>query len=175
MTVTDVDHNHRHDHDLDHHDGHHHGHPRTSVSPSGAGSGRSFLVERCRSIIGTPWGIGLLAVAAVLVIDAGGSDDSAGVCVFRRCTGGYCPGCGMTRSARHLTRGELGAAWHDHPILVLLAIQAVVGALVFASVRRLRARLRTPRTLAVLAGANGVLLLLIWVIRLIDGSIPRFF
>ena len=126
-------------------------------------------------LVSSPWRIALLAVAAVLAVDAGGTDDGAGVCVFRRCTGGYCPGCGMTRSARHLTRGEVGAAWHDHPIIVLLAMQGVVGAVLFAAVRSLRPRLRSLRTLAVVAAVNGVLLLAIWIVRLVDGSIPRFF
>ncbi|MGB3735227.1 MAG: DUF2752 domain-containing protein [Ilumatobacter sp.] len=126
-------------------------------------------------MVSSPWRIALLAVAAVLAIDAGGTDDGAGICVFRRCTGGYCPGCGLTRSARHLSRGEIGAAWQDHPIIVLLAIQGIAAAVTYAAIAGLRARLRSLRTLAVAAAANGILLLAIWVIRLVDGSIPRFF
>ncbi len=125
--------------------------------------------------VASPWRIALLAVAAVLAVDAGGTDDGVGVCLFRRCTGGYCPGCGMTRSARHLTRAEVGAAWQDHPIIVLLALQGVVVAALFATARVLRPRLRSPRTIAVVAIVNGVLLVAIWVVRLVDGSIPRFF
>lgn len=162
MTVIDADqdHDHRHDH-------------------RGSGSTASCSVEgrtsRFGRFIASPWGLGVLAVAAVLVIDAGGTDDGPGLCVFRRCTGGYCPGCGLTRSARHLTRGELGAAWHDHPLLVLLAVQGAAIALLYATLRPLRSALRTPRALALLAAGNGVLLLAIWVVRLVDGSIPRFF
>jgi hypothetical protein len=137
--------------------------------------GASSPGARLARFVVSPWRIGLLAVVAVLAVDAGGTDDGVGVCLFRRCTGGYCPGCGMTRSARHLTRGEVGAAWHDHPIVVLLAIQGVVGAGLFAAMRTLRPRLRSPRTLAVVAAVNAVLLLAIWVVRLVDGSIPRFF
>ena len=131
--------------------------------------------SRLAWFVSSPWRIALLAIAAVLAIDAGGTDDGAGVCVFRRCTGGYCPGCGLTRSARHLTRGEIAASWSDHPIVALLAVQAAVAALLYASAARLRSRLRSLRTLAVVAAFNGVLVLAIWVIRLIDGSIPRFF
>lgn len=139
-------------------------------------------VERDRSlgalltnVVSSPWRIALVAVAAVLAVDAGGTDDGPGICIFRRCTGGYCPGCGLTRSARHMTRGEVGAAWHDHPLIVFLALQAMVAALLYAAVGSLRARLRSPRTLAVVAAVNGVLLLAIWVVRLVNGSIPRFF
>lgn len=159
MTVIDADHDHAEPGDprLDA--------PAGGVEPSG----------RLVRFIASPWRIALLAIAAVLVVDAGGTDDGAGVCVFRRCTGGYCPGCGMTRSARHLSRGEVGAAWRDHPIIVLLAVQAVIAAAIYAAVRTLRPRLRSLRTLAVVASVNGVLLLAIWVVRLVDGSIPRFF
>lgn len=123
----------------------------------------------------SPWRVALLAVVAVLAVDAGGTDDGAGVCVFRRCTGGYCPGCGLTRSARHLLRGEVGAAWADHPVMVLVALQAVGVAAIYGLVSGLRARLRSWRTLAIFAAANGILLLVVWVVRLVDGSIPRFF
>jgi hypothetical protein len=163
MTVIDADH--------DHADSGNHGDLRLGAPKLGASSPAVRLVR----LVASPWRIALLAVAAVLAVDAGGTDDGAGVCVFRRCTGGYCPGCGMTRSARHLTRGEVGAAWHDHPIIVLLAVQGVVGAALFATVRTLRPRLRSLRTLAIVAAVNGVLLLAIWVVRLVDGSIPRFF
>lgn len=131
--------------------------------------------NRFARLISSPWRLVPLLIAAVLVIDAGGTDEGAGVCVFRRCTGGYCPGCGMTRAARNLTRGEIGAAWQNHPIVVLLAIQAVIAAFIYAVARNLRARFRAPRTLAILAVVNGVLLLGIWVVRLVNGSIPRFF
>ena len=126
-------------------------------------------------LVSSPWRIALLAVGAVLAIDAGGTDDGAGVCAFRRCTGGYCPGCGLTRSARHLLGGDLRAAWHDHPFMVLAAMQVAVAAALYAVASRLRTRLRSLRTLAVVAALNGVLLLVIWVVRLVDGSIPRFF
>jgi len=47
--------------------------------------------------------------------------------------------------------------------------------LVYAAARSLRPRLRSLRTLAVVASINGVLIIAIWIVRLIDGSIPRFF
>lgn len=159
MTVLD------HDHRADH------GGPARENSDERRRSARSRLGR----FVSSPWRIVLLAVAAVLAVDAGGTDDGAGVCVFRRCTGGYCPGCGLTRSARHLTRGEFGAAWQDHPFMVILALQAAAGAFVYAVFADLRVRMRSLRSLAVFAVVNGVVLLAIWVVRLVDGSIPRFF
>lgn len=132
-------------------------------------------IARLMSLMTPPVRGALLAGAAVLAIDAGGTDDGAGLCVFRRCTGGYCPGCGLTRSARHLTRGELGAAWHDHPWLVLVAVQAVIAAVVIAAVRRVGRVVNWNRVVQVVGAFNVVLSLTIWIVRLVDGSIPRFF
>lgn len=128
-----------------------------------------------RWLIASPVRVGLLIVAAVLAVDAGGTDDGPGVCVFRRCTGGYCPGCGMTRSARHLTRGQLGAAWQDHPFLVLAAAQAIVAGAVYGVLRRIGTAVNWSRALVVLGICNVVLIIGIWIVRLVDGSIPRPF
>ncbi len=117
----------------------------------------------------------VLTVLAVLLVDAGGTDDGPGLCVFRRCTGGYCPGCGLTRSARHLTRGQVGAAWLDHPWMVLLAAQASIATIAYGAIRRLGATFDANREVLVAGGANVVLALGIWFVRLADGSIPRFF
>ena len=157
MTVIDADHDHG------------------SSSPDAPRPGGSPGAARLTRFMSSPWRLALVAVGAVLVVDAGGTDDGAGVCVFRRCTDGYCPGCGMTRAARHLTRGELSAAWHDHPMVVLLAIQIVVAGALSAAFTGVRRRLAAPRSVAIVASINAVLLLVIWVVRLIDGSIPRFF
>lgn len=59
--------------------------------------------------------------------------------------------------------------------MVLLAVQVVLAAVSYAAFDRARARLRSVRNVAVVAAANGILLLAIWVVRLVDGSIPRFF
>jgi len=126
-------------------------------------------------VLSSPLGLGLLLVGAVLAINAGGTDDGPGWCVFRRCTGGYCPGCGMTRSARHLTRGQFGAAWHDHPWMVLATIQLALGGAIYGIARWIGARVAWRRAILPLAVINASLLIGIWVVRLVDGSIPRFF
>lgn len=126
-------------------------------------------------VVASPLRLALLAVAAVLAVDAAGTDDGPGLCLFRRCTGGYCPGCGMTRAARHLTRGQLGAAWQDHPWMVLAAFQVVVGGAVYGVARWIGARIDRRRVVALLGMANLVLIIGIWIARLVDGSIPRFF
>jgi Protein of unknown function (DUF2752) len=125
--------------------------------------------------LNSPIRVAGLAAAAVLVIDAGGTDNGAGLCIFRRCTGGYCPGCGMTRSARHLTRGEFTAAWHDHPWLVLAAGQAIIAAVLWGLLRHLGRSFHTQRLVISVAVLNVVLVVGIWITRLVDGSIPRFY
>ncbi|MEP1122911.1 MAG: DUF2752 domain-containing protein [Ilumatobacter sp.] len=157
MTVIDADH----DHD---------GSGAHAPRPDAASAGSWFS-----SLVTSPWRFVLLAVAGVWAVDAGGTDDGAGLCIFRRCTGGYCPGCGVTRSARHLTRGQFAASWQDHPIIPLIAVQAAVAAGLFAVVRPLRSRLAPPTTIVVAAAVNGTLLVVIWAVRLANGSIPRFF
>lgn len=126
-------------------------------------------------LVASPVRVVLVAVVAVLAVDAGGTDDGAGVCIFRRASGAYCPGCGLTRSARHLSRGQVGSAWQDHPWLVLFAAQALLAGVIYAVFTQVRVHLRSGRNIAIIASANGVLLLAVWIIRLIDGSIPRFF
>lgn len=146
---------------------HDHGDRRGDVTPARR-SALSWLTA-------TPLRLIALAVGAVLVIDAGGTDDGPGLCVYRRCTGGYCPGCGLTRSARHLVRGEVGAAWRDHPWMVLIALQAAVAAAVAGLAWRIGRVIAWQRVALVAAGFNVVLALGIWVARLADGSIPSPF
>ena len=42
-------------------------------------------------------------------------------CPFRAVTGLLCPACGGTRMAYDLLHGDLAAAWHDNPVLLLAA------------------------------------------------------
>lgn len=41
------------------------------------------------------------------------------VCFFHQLTGLNCPGCGGLRAVHHLTHGELRAAFHSNPLLVV--------------------------------------------------------
>lgn len=107
-------------------------------------------------------------VAGLLANDA---DDGFIICPLRRCSGGYCPGCGLTRSAGRLMRGDIAGSWARHPFLLLALVQAaLLGALWrFGSARHqtfLRDRLWW------LLVPNTAVLLGIWVTRLITGTIP---
>ncbi|MEZ5166732.1 MAG: DUF2752 domain-containing protein [Acidimicrobiales bacterium] len=96
------------------------------------------------------------------------------VCPFRRCTGGYCPGCGATRAGRALFSGDLAASWGHHPWVILAAFQlAVAGGAWVMFERSRRERFVMQMRMPALA-VNLILLLAIWVIRLQAGTIPRF-
>jgi len=119
--------------------------------------------------------LGLVAVAAEL----GGTDDGLSLCTVRHLTGGYCPGCGASRAARHLLHGDAVAAWRDHPWVLLAAAQLIVLGTVFAAsvARRRRPALRLARASRLawasrLAVVNAVALVVIWVARLGSGTIP---
>ena len=125
--------------------------------------------------VSSPVRVALSAVAIFFALDAVGTDDGPGLCIFRRCTGGYCPGCGMTRSARHVSRAEFAAAWQDHPWLILGAAQLVVAAAILVVARRVGRTIDRRVLLGPIAVVNIALIVGIWVVRLVDGSIPRPF
>jgi len=95
------------------------------------------------------------------------------LCPLRRITGVWCPGCGMTRAVGWLARADWTQAWHLHPWVFVLALQAVVGVLALAAAGPRRARLvRDGRLVAGLAALNSAGLLALWIYRLTWGSFP---
>lgn len=116
-------------------------------------------------------GIAAVGFAAVAAIASAGGDDGVVLCPIRRCTGGYCPGCGATRAANRLIRGDVAASWSYHPWIAMLAVQIAVVAGWFALTRR-DPRLISPRLIAGVGVANAIALLAIWIIRLDAGTIP---
>lgn len=114
-----------------------------------------------------------IAVGAAAFVTAGllsSSDDGLVLCPFRRCTGGYCPGCGLTRSSGRLLRGDLVGSWQQHPYVVIGVVQAIVLTTLWATGSRLWPTVR--RHAVPLMAANITLLVAIWVARLVTGSIP---
>ncbi|MDH3684295.1 MAG: DUF2752 domain-containing protein [Acidimicrobiia bacterium] len=112
-----------------------------------------------------------IAVAVAAVGWSAASDDGPVLCPFRRCTGGYCPGCGITRSTAALIRGDVAGSWHHHPFLLIAAAQAaVLTALWSVATAELRAALLRRRD--ALLAANGVIVAAVWAVRLATGQIP---
>lgn len=156
-------------------------------------SARSMLSlgRSTRRPVGSPRPVRVAAVGAVLVavaaaVEVGGTDDGVSICAVRHATGGYCPGCGATRAARHLLHGDLSSGWADHPWVVLAAVQLVVLVVaatvagIAAALAARRSRLPRPpgslgvsRVAFVVVGTLNVLLLLgVWAVRLATGEIP---
>ncbi|MEM8925412.1 MAG: DUF2752 domain-containing protein [Actinomycetota bacterium] len=126
---------------------------------------------RTRMLVDSPLvRVGLGAAAFVTAGLTASSDDGIVLCPIRRCTGGYCPGCGLTRSAGKLIRGDLVGSWHHHPFLVLAVAQALVLGALWASGSRLWDTV-AERWVSLLR-ANVVLLGGLYLLRLLLGDIP---
>ena len=109
----------------------------------------------------------------VTVLTTIATDDGPVLCPFRRCTGGYCPGCGGTRAAKTLASGDLGGAWRLHPWIVLLAAQgALVVAIVLLSRFRPKVRMQLRRAVTPALAANAAFALGLWILRMSTGQIP---
>ncbi len=142
-----------------------------STGPQGPldkGSGSSFAMFSDRSAA-TRFGMAAAAIFAVLA--ALSNDDGPVLCPLRRCSGGYCPGCGMTRSGGRLLRGDLAGSWAQHPfVLIAVGQLAVIGGMWTLGSDRLRNTMRSASTRFLMA--NVGLMTVIWVARMADGSIP---
>jgi hypothetical protein len=112
----------------------------------------------------------LAAIAALALAPA--VEDGPTVCPFALCTGMACPGCGMTRAASRLIRGDLGGAVALHPLVPAVALLAMGGWTWF--VLRRNGKVQPPSRSLV----NGILILTaialvgVWVARLLTGTLP---
>lgn len=123
-------------------------------------------VWRNRLLLAAPFlAAGFLAIAPT-------ADDGPTICPFALMTGTACPGCGMTRAAGYLIRGDLSSALRYHPLVMLIAVQALAG-WGWWLLRRSDSvwPLSTRITNAILIG-TGVSLLVVWLLRLWAGSLP---
>ncbi len=91
------------------------------------------------------------------------SDEGPVLCPWRRCTGGYCPLCGATRSVGSLTRLDFAESFRRFPALALLALVAVV--------RFWPAKVSNQFQNRFLV-TIGALVTAIWIARLVLGEIP---
>ncbi|MGH3651159.1 MAG: DUF2752 domain-containing protein [Acidimicrobiia bacterium] len=121
---------------------------------------------RDRLIMAAPLAvIGLLALAPVV-------EEGPTLCPFAICTGMACPGCGMTRAAAQLLRGDFGAAMTLHPLVPVIGLQLIAGWVWYLLRRAGRAQPMSNRTLNVTLIATSLALLGVWVARLLSGTLP---
>lgn len=100
------------------------------------------------------------------------SDDGPTVCPFALTTGTACPGCGLTRAASYMVKGDLGTAFFYHPLVPLIALQ-LVGAWVWYLLRRSgRVEPMSQRMLNTVLIGTTVLFLAVWAIRFALDSLP---
>jgi hypothetical protein len=123
-------------------------------------------IWRNRLLLSAP----ILAAAFLSVAPIG--DDGPTVCPFALVTGTACPGCGMTRAAGYLIRGDLASALRYHPLVILVAVQALAGWGWWILRRNDTVKpLSTRITNAILIG-TGASLLVAWLLRMLAGSLP---
>ena len=117
-------------------------------------------------------GASLAAAAVVVAVGSMGDREGVVVCPLRLCTGTYCPGCGGSRAAAALVRGDVVGAWQHHPYVVLLAAQILVLAGLAAHPA---SRDWLARRWVALVVANAAVLVVVWALRLALGQIPHAF
>jgi len=83
------------------------------------------------------------------------------LCPYRALTGWACPGCGLTRAAHHVVRGDVATAWTYNP-LVFVAVPLVVA---FALTPRVMADPAATRWRTRLGWTGLALALAFWVWR----------
>lgn len=143
------------------------GFPQSQPAP---GMGRAvqaaMLTWRERLILAAP----LIAIFLLAVVNP--TDDGPTICPFALFAGIACPGCGMTRAASHLVKGDIGAALTYHPLVPLIALMSVVGWTWF--VLRLTGRVQplSQRALNLILIGSAVALVAVWVGRLATGTLP---
>ncbi|MGD2101408.1 MAG: DUF2752 domain-containing protein [Acidimicrobiia bacterium] len=121
---------------------------------------------RDRLILVAPFmGVAVLALVSP-------SDDSPTICPFALCTGTACPGCGMTRAATALIRGDVKAAFAYHPLVLAIGIEVILGWTWFMLRRTGRVGPMRNRTLNVILAITTVALIAVWIVRIATGTLP---
>ena len=121
---------------------------------------------------------GFLAIAAApfavlaLIVVWEPTDTGPTVCPFALCTGNACPGCGMLRAAGHLVRGNIGEAIRYHPLAPLVLGQLIAAWALWLAHSRGWIRLRPGRWLDITLAASAVLLIGVWILRMLTGTLP---
>ena len=119
------------------------------------------------------WLLGLAGLLGAVLIRAWDPTEGGwSVCVLRSALGQPCPGCGLTRAAGHLARGQLGAAFLLHPLAFPLAIEAAFAWVAWGVLGGARFHRFVAEHAGVLALVNAVPLLALWLGRAATGTLP---
>ena len=86
------------------------------------------------------------------------------ICPFRICTGHACPGCGLTRGVVAALKGDVGLSVRYHPLAMVIALQLLIGWVVYLKVGSLRWHALLRRALPLIL-ANVAVALVVWAVR----------
>jgi hypothetical protein len=123
-------------------------------------------VWRTRALYGAPF----LAVLVLAMWTP--SDGGPTICPFALATGSACPGCGMSRAIGYLARGDLASALRFHPLVFLIAIQAIAGWVWLVLRRKDRVKPMSSRLLTAVTVGTAVSLFAVWILRAVAGTLP---
>jgi len=95
------------------------------------------------------------------------------ICFTRRFLHFSCPGCGLTRAFGALARGEFAQAWRFHPLAYVFLTEALAAWVVWGLVALGRLRRPSPVVINWVLVVQGFLLVAVWLVRLLTGSLPE--
>lgn len=111
-------------------------------------------------------------MAALVLLVAEPGDDGPTICPFALVTGVACPGCGLTRAAAALVRGDFTTSLAYHPLAIVTGLWLAGAWGVSVLRRRGRTVNLSPRFVNGLLIATAALFVLTWVVRYATGSLP---
>jgi hypothetical protein len=123
-------------------------------------------VWRDRLILFSP----LIVVGALVAAPA--VEDGPTICPFALFTGTACPGCGMTRAASRLVRGDLETALNFHPLVPAIGLLAITGWTWFMLRRSGKVQPLSDRLLNGVLIATAIALVAVWIVRLVTKTLP---
>ena len=117
-------------------------------------------------------GLAGAAVATWLATSLPSSDPRFVLCAVRRFAHVDCPGCGLTRGLAALAHGDLAAAFALHPMAPAVALQLVIGWVVWGGTL-LAGRALPAKLVTVTLVANTAAFLAVWIARIAMGTLPN--
>ncbi len=117
---------------------------------------------------------GLLGLAGLAVLHfwVPSTDPSGAICLSRRLLHLPCPGCGMTRAFAHLAKFEWTAAWKDHPLSFVVALEMILGWAAWGAKLAYGQHFRLPVPIETVLLANAGALCALWLGRMATGILP---